>query len=1742
MTRQELIEDLIVGDLVKITTENNDVFAGKVLDLGETSIKVELGDTSRIKRISYERIVEYDIVDEDVLREPVIKPVPVVSKTIFAIDREKIFSPDEETLDIRSAHKKCASGLSQDAKKEHSRIQNMVEYAKKVHEFNVKSDRVSRVIAEYKMLAANEARFNVFIALLYFELGLYENANDYFGKANAYDVDFLLLKDKCSDEDLETIAKLAVEQSEENEEIIKWLCSRAVEKKDSGMITFLLDHSKTHDTQILLYWYADKTEAGSIPNKSDIFAKENLEYLKMAFQQKNKPKISFSKSPVKEKNVSSSESKLAPETKSVSEANFTPELKSAPEKDGVYRGEILSYDKDKKYGFIRTQKHGNVYFYIEQVKDSKLQKILLTRSDIEIGVKFKFGINFKGDIAADCIEIDENAVVAGKDFVYEYEGTIDCYSKTTGKGEILTGKGRYSFHKKHIADPVLRAELKSKSQSLFNIRVKFNLKRYTNNSTKKTIENAVDIISKKEYSKADIDKYIEMGYLTQMELDSWMNGFSDLSTIDFVGFTYRTLKPVGSDFEPPKSKVTNTPEPNTPPVSASSAGECEHRAVEIVLANGGPNPFENLPIDNSGKKYYQDAHDAMSGTKDASGVMVGVDLDKAEELFIKAIQSNELVAQSVANLANIYSQRGGDYIVKGLHLLNQYGNWFKAEKLTNMRLQLIDKSGNYEALEQILLSAIPKCTKVNTIWQYMLKLGWSYCKLERWQEAINWLEKSLVYLDKNKSAFPRYMPLRYNNLHSLIVAKYNIGRVEEAVREAKAFIVHSPDDIVIASIANGTYASSTEETGNLDFSELQMENDLTFDDEDDFSTYLRDKIDQVDLSSIFSKISSIYDKLVDGKYTGGFDDVNKAVKHITDNYLKRSGQFRSSFLLGIARILSDSRSMSNTEEGEHSVSFSEVKRYSGRYAKYYADTMIETNKNIDSIRFMYILALIYLLRDDTGNIIPAMNSLIASFFEKESKLQDELHKNYNTYEDSYYKNPIPSAKVRGLLIATFMLRQKPEYVKQILNKVYAEESLRQDFLEKMITMTGKEVSECDRAEFDKIWREAADEYYLCVQYLTNEINASVNEFHMQEKNTSHIANIKNLLDKNMLWAQDRLITDKYIDMLSVINDILEKYSITEKIEGYKEVEQRITRILTMIEEAPTEFTYERIRPCLYNLQKAVRERFDDLYRSSSPDCSVSLSSSSVYVNGNTAQVVIACSNSDNKQNADAVNLDVSVSDGATLIKCEKSFTSIRSGETQEYIAIFNLDENVLEEKQFIVFVEMQYDYKDSVETNFTGEITGTLPVAIADKTSFVPIVNKYDNIIRGSGVANPELFKGRDKIIESICASLLSDDGQLTKNRGIILWGQRRVGKNSVKDYLQARIRRTYGDSYIIIDMGSLGKNHNIQGVLASIVINIRMSLMEEYEDLLDLLYEKDVDFKFHIEKISNSENYMSAFEMFMAEFSTALRAVHKENPELPYIPMLFIDEFSYIYDWIENGELDGHVFMRFWKSFIQDYGVCTIIIGQDNIPVWASKSKNEFDCMNYDNEITFLEYEGARDLVCEPCKMEGRELFSTDAVNLIYELTKGSAFLIVIMCKFIIDYLNANYIETATPTIVQLVFEREFIGKKGMFIPADFEPQIEDGSKVGEEGRKLNAMNFELLKEIARLTISSPMVRIEDLEFFRHYDRDTANSVITRLKERKIIDIEREEYCSINMPLLKLYLLREQSLLTKDVLNRFMR
>ena len=792
MTKEELLEDVKQGDLVKIYTGSNEVFEGVVVDFGTSGLKINISGTSKSKRIMYERITEYDVEDASENAEPEEKvvysepeplsvgidseeddkeknspsaePIDEKVKENVHIDREQIFANCNDTDSSEQIYAYWKEKLNSGQKQEVSRIQDILKYAKKVHEYTLDSDRVRRAIAEYKKLSADDAIFNVFIGVIYHEFKSFSDAVKYYISGGAFDSAFSLSVNQNINIDLLETALLAIKHNDEKGYIARWLCEYAVTHNDFSIINQLLRYSKTYTKEILVYWFSDKEEIRSLPNNDELYSEENIEYFKTACQEKAAA-LGIS------------------EVDDLDEASERTEAQSEEvnEEEEKLKGIISYYKKDGGYGSIKNINGGQIYFHIRQVKDVDLQRILATESNYKRRVIYQRGINFKGDIAADAIEIDHEY---DEEIIEEYQhaGFLDDYSYYDRYGKIRSGNKTYNFLFDAIKDPLLYAEIMSRPFAVLDLEVMFNSKDHKNWNTGKSSKVAIDIVGKKKYTDSEIKEFIREKLISKEDVDEWLGVKEPKKTGFFREVMYEPLDPIGS-----QQRVQNTSTYTSPSTMSSTRirpriRQGEKEAIALLLPTNAMNPFASLKKNNTGQKYFQEAHRLMVGRKNTNGDIVGVNLEKAEELFIKAIQSSDQTASAVANLVNIYIKFGGDYIVKGLQLLESYGYLFPSDKLTNMRIQLIDKSGNYEALELILLSAIPNCVKKNTVWQFMAKLAGIYYKQEKWDAAIEWFGKSLDYLENNKNDFPQYDKLRNSNLRSFIIAVYCGGEKQKAIK------------------------------------------------------------------------------------------------------------------------------------------------------------------------------------------------------------------------------------------------------------------------------------------------------------------------------------------------------------------------------------------------------------------------------------------------------------------------------------------------------------------------------------------------------------------------------------------------------------------------------------------------------------------------------------------------------------------------------------------------------------------------------------------------------------------------------------------------------------------------------------------------------------------------------------------------------------------------------------------------
>lgn len=1400
-----------------------------------------------------------------------------------------------------------------------------------------------------------------------------------------------------------------------------------------------------------------------------------------------------------------------------------------------FKGEIYAYHQDKKNGFIKESDGNTIYFDIKQVKDIMLQKLLFDGTYHKKRVTYRKGINIFKIIAADAIVLYENY----------YEGLLKYYNSETRYGTIKSGNNSYGFIAKEIKDKYLLADLYTNfNESRFHLDVNFKIKPHiTRNGETRQI--AFDIYGKKDYSPDEIKDFINNGYIQNHEL--------------FEKVQYEPLEPIISSTNTNKAKNLTLKTGNvnslTPKFTIQAANiqhekmqgnEDEEKAISLLLPNND-NPFEALVNEIKNSKNNNALSFLVSGSNSSNITIKTNELKHAATSFINAIQLQvaDKIHRSICTLIHQYNKEGGDYIVKGIQLLEYFKYLFTPEELTNHRMNLILKSGNSEACKLIHLAVIKTSNKENSVVHSMNQLARLYFKDKEWENASKQLEENLKYLDNIQNSFQDYEKRKQTNRFNLILSRYNDAqktnneqKLSLVRQEAQVFLNENPDfaeknSNIIKKIVDAVAIDEIDITNNNNDDDIDIvfEDYVRFNYIEGLSNYLKTQLASANIKALIDKKYIPDSKIENGSFHGNSEDVEKIITEIQEKQnqekqkrIKFSSEVNKDIYIGIAKLISDV--LKFNQYNKLSLHY-----YIARYARYQADCWIEHTPEqvIDSIRYMYIQALKFRYKNHQEYIY-IYNMLVSTFFYEPDSLAKHLPETSIAKEGSIFSKKC--IDVKDLLIATFMLKDNNSVKKRILSSIYKDNEMKQKSIN-IMTMNEqvKENINIDSEDvFKKLWLGACNNYYDKIDIIRKEIEKSVNDCLLIESTRKHHDNINTYINSIMLWNQDKQRLCDFLDIISEIIKTLGKNSKNEQIDGFLSIYEKVCAFQNRIETEPTELSYDYISNYISILNNKILTKLNDLYQSSVPDIKISSSDDNFFANETKVQITITFKNERDKQNAESVEIQLSGSEGAKFDECVKNISSIKSGESQDYVGTFVINNEVISNEQFELNINLKYCYKSSYKEIKNSTIKTTLQVNIIDKKKFTEIENIFQKINKTTDFnENPDLFKGRDELLDKIC-NYFSNPSIPFKKHGIMLWGQARVGKTCLKNYLKERIKKEYPESYLIFDIGSVSDVNNLRGLLSRIIrMTVKIS-ENDYKDIYDSLKVNILSFDEKPWQLSE-DDYKSDFQSFMYCFINELKSLDIHHP----VPLYFFDEFTIFYEWIEDNPDNGKKFMRFWKAFIENYDIGAITITHDNYPTWEKKYQNEFACMKV-FEISYLPEKGAKELISAPCE-KNKVSFSPEAIELIYKLTRGSASLIVSICEAIIDHLNEHYILKVSKTVVQAVLKKHFIEDKvKIFADGDFEPQTLDRAFVGKNADEINKLNVQLLEEIAYKTIDSDMIKKDDLDFLKS---DNRSDILQRLKERKIIDENKIGNFSIHMPLLKLYLLKRQGALSEEIFSK---
>ena len=213
-------------------------------------------------------------------------------------------------------------------------------------------------------------------------------------------------------------------------------------------------------------------------------------------------------------------------------------------------------------------------------------------------------------------------------------------------------------------------------------------------------------------------------------------------------------------------------------------------------------------------------------------------------------------------------------------------------------------------------------------------------------------------------------------------------------------------------------------------------------------------------------------------------------------------------------------------------------------------------------------------------------------------------------------------------------------------------------------------------------------------------------------------------------------------------------------------------------------------------------------------------------------------------------------------------------------------------------------------------------VRVSDE--FEKIKNPYAAYAGGGIVGDPDMFFGRDELIQNIAQAIQTSHLQ---SKCVLVFGQKRSGKSSVLYHLKALLQKDKNLLILNLDnIASIKGEHTRIPLMYQILRSILTELEYEIEDRVE---EGFTPLEFSIPSDDEFYNHPNPLQCFGDTFKRLKRLVSKQEDWRGTRVVLLIDEFQYIYDGIVANEIPES-FMQNWKALLQANYFSAVLVGQD--------------------------------------------------------------------------------------------------------------------------------------------------------------------------------------------------------------------
>ena len=1397
---------------------------------------------------------------------------------------------------------------------------------------------------------------------------------------------------------------------------------------------------------------------------------------------------------------------------------------SAADEAMVHKGQITYlYNANRMYGYINK----NVYFYLRQVEDDRLRRFLYENGFVrELAVEFQLGRGIKGP-AADHIRLapGENIAegAAGTAWIESYD-----YFGRWGRIEDAAG-GRYSFRiDEAVRDPFLR-------EYLLNLVVEpsaFGQDQFVVEFTLKNL-GAKQVVKQLAFSQEARNRMCKV-YGERIP--------ANLLKMDDAAWNLRYVPQAVPDYEPlpPLEKEVR-------PARAEKAAEKDAPAEQWAAAQQNAQPKEEAvpvrPLSTREYTYTNMKHPCKTGIDYLTRVK---DLDEAEHCFLAALEAKDQPDTALAGLVGIYLRRENE-AEKGLAILTQHQHYLEPEKALNLKIQLLDKIGNHRDLAETLKRALPSTFKVSRRLHYIFTLARIHLDDEQYAEAIHWYEEWLKVRKANcgyqYSNTAKLAPMEFNVYRGLAICCYENGDVTRAEAYARKLLQLQSADMVAKDILSGTFQIRDFFNGRESTAELSADWLLT--DHGNMTLYAQNVIDGVELATV-ARGRKISPRIINEVYQGNPAQANADIRYYRENIVRfATPEAKSVAWAFLAKIVEQVRAVYKDEEecARYQLTVESLHGYAGRSMMAAGDAeLLKLQGSSSTARFFYREAML-LLQERQIHDYNLMLRFMATFFLAQDELRRLLDKMTNSPLQLEYIKTRECFAERELLLATFTLpRSVEKKTKQFIEGLGQVPHWKEQAMKLFAELGGSPDN-----DFYACWEKAKAAYLQQQQQFRESLQHIGRETNRHEHFSFLMSRIEKVLEQKLLSAADQNTVAGYLEVLRRLEQAQIKDAFEQKEEDYNRVIHQAAQLAEMIGRQPTSLGYDVVREELFMIRGMAEESLDVLYRSSPPQLTLDIQTMTAVQEpsaavGTRVKFMIFIKNEENHDAADSLELEaVGIRNDIRLQSLSAPILSVRGGRRCEQLYEAVLTEQEVQQKFFELQVRVKYEYKDSHEARSIKTLEQQFNIPLQTSADFEAIPNPYAPIDSRNGIPeDSRMFYGRNGDIAKIVQMLQAADGSMLANFGIYMYGQKRAGKTSIMGRLKDHIQKAYPGAYIVVDLRSVGDIVDIQntGEANRSFINFLFTIMDrfaktvrrEFPTLAAYLREQQIQFPCQ-ELLEAGSNAQVIFNAAMREILQAIQDFGGMNQ---YIPLFFMDEFTYFYEGMKRGVISTD-FMKFWKSFLSNYHVCTIIIGMDNMPNFVAEYPNEFACMQA-YPVSFLAAADMKQLADEPIRMaDGSSHFKDeagqDALDYIYMLTAGSAYLTVMFCNQMVDYLNETRTTYITRTVLDIFIKERLFASLSVKKP--FDPQINDPSKfAAEEQRNTCEDNMRVMTCIALqaddIHHEAEISQLDCVQMLSKPTREYQQQVLDQLVFRGVLELREKRYYRIRIDLLRKWLLRE--------------